>query len=63
MPTYLPWLFSCWECEKSHEMVDGNYVVEKNDPPLGPKDTKFFCIPCAEKVWGKESVGRVLAAK
>jgi hypothetical protein len=44
-------------------MVDGNYVVEKNDPPLGPKDTKFFCIPCAEKVWGKESVGRVLAAK
>jgi len=57
----LPFTFECWECEHAHAFMEGNYVVEKNDPPRRARDTKFYCIPCAEKVFGKEMVDRVLA--
>ena len=58
--SFLPFLFVCWECERSHALVEGEYVVEKNDPPLRAKDTRFFCIPCAERVFGTDAVASVL---
>jgi hypothetical protein len=60
-PVGIPMLFECWECERTHALIEGEYVVEKHDPGARLREIKFYCIPCAEKVFGEETVSRVLA--
>jgi hypothetical protein len=49
--TYLPFLFQCYECEQTHELVAGNYIVNA-EPGAGLRDTEFYCIPCATEKFG-----------
>lgn len=58
----LPMLFECYECERTHPLVEGGYVFTVNEDgsqkPL--RETKFFCITCAKATYGEETVNRVL---